>query len=100
MAAIDNEEYDVEAVRGYRNNTARSREEYLIKWAGFEEKSNSWVSAKDLSAESLELARSIKKSLLTYLRLPKIIDARRGSLLLRQCLEQLRALVRTVVGIL
>ncbi len=61
MAATDNEEYDVKAVRGYRNNIARSREEFLIEWADFGEEDNSWVQAKDLSAESLEVARKYQE---------------------------------------
>ncbi|KAK1733860.1 E3 ubiquitin-protein ligase, RNF216-like [Skeletonema marinoi] len=60
MAATDNI-YDVEAVIGYRNNTDRGRDEFLIKWVDFGEEESSWEPATNLSDVSVELARTYQE---------------------------------------
>eukprot|EP00984_Skeletonema_dohrnii_P004596 scaffold1625_cov70-Skeletonema_dohrnii-CCMP3373.AAC.1 len=62
MAATDNID-DVEAVIGFRYNTDRGRDEFLIKWVNFGEDSNSWEPATNLSDVSAELARKYQEKI-------------------------------------
>ena len=62
MAATDNMD-DVEAVIGYRYNTDRGRDEFLIKWVNFGEDSSSWEPATNLSDVSAELARKYQEKI-------------------------------------
>lgn len=51
--ALDEEEYDVEAIRGWRYNYKLDRREYLIKWQNYPEKDNTWEPIENLSCQKL-----------------------------------------------
>ena len=71
MSAAENV-YDVEAIIGYRHNTNRGCDEFLIKWVDFGEEGNSWESASNLAGPTLQLARTYQANMDSLPRPPSI----------------------------
>ena len=56
MPTSHDDEYEVEAIVGRRNNGGRV--EYLIKWKGYSDEENTWEPESNLNDGALEEARA------------------------------------------
>lgn len=53
VETVASDDYDVEAIRGWRFNLSLDRREYFIKWLNYPESENTWEPRENMNCDSM-----------------------------------------------